>query len=250
MALTGIDLMVMWSPDLFGRAGFGEAAERIAAVLTGVAFCIATPVGMLTVDRFGRRPILLLGAAGQTVCMCLLGLLFWAGGGETVSNGGVGGWLAVGCVLGFIMSFGISWGIVAWIIPEELMPLHLRASAIGLCVVSNCAPRSCSLLSGILLVAALTMPPQGLPTTSRSRRGSRSRPASPRRAAASSTRPSTPSRCGSSGGGCRRRRGWRSRRWRRRRARAGPWVGGRACRWSRWRREANPSPLDRLDRAG
>ncbi len=31
MALTGIDLMVMWSPDLFGRAGFGEAGERIAA---------------------------------------------------------------------------------------------------------------------------------------------------------------------------------------------------------------------------
>ena len=90
--------------------------------MTGVAFCIATPVGMLTVDRFGRRPILLLGAAGQTVCMCLLGLLFWAGGGETVSSGGFGGWLAVGCVLGFIMSFGISWGIVAWIIPEELMP--------------------------------------------------------------------------------------------------------------------------------
>ncbi len=112
----------------------------MGSVLTGVAFCIATPVGMLTVDRFGRRPILLLGAAGQTVCMCLLGLLFWAGGGETVSSGGFGGWLAVGCVLGFIMSFGISWGIVAWIIPEELMPLHLRASAIGLCVVSNCAP--------------------------------------------------------------------------------------------------------------
>ena len=33
--------------------------------------------------------------------------------------------------------FSISWGIVAWIIPEELMPLHLRANAIGLCVISN-----------------------------------------------------------------------------------------------------------------
>jgi major inositol transporter-like SP family MFS transporter len=32
MSLTGIDLMVMWSPDLFGRAGFGEAGERSAAV--------------------------------------------------------------------------------------------------------------------------------------------------------------------------------------------------------------------------
>ena len=47
------------------------------------------------------------------------------------------GWLALLGVLGFIAMFSVSWGIVAWIIPEELMPLHLRANAIGLCVISN-----------------------------------------------------------------------------------------------------------------
>jgi MFS family permease len=64
--------------------GTGYSTNRVdCQVVTGVVFCLATPVGMLTVDRFGRRKLLLLGAAGQTACMALLATLFWAGGGET-----------------------------------------------------------------------------------------------------------------------------------------------------------------------
>jgi len=58
--------------------------------------------------------------------------------GEQVSRGE--GYLIVAMVVGYMFSFGISWGFGAWLYISEVMPLRVRGKAVGLCTATNWGP--------------------------------------------------------------------------------------------------------------
>ena len=66
--ITGINVIMFYAPVLFKTIGFGADASLISSVITGVVNVIATFVSIASVDKFGRRALLLQGGAQMIVC--------------------------------------------------------------------------------------------------------------------------------------------------------------------------------------
>ena len=110
--------------------------------------CMTIPA-LLWVDRWGRRPTLLVGAAlMMTWLFANAGIL--ATYGSPAPKGGVGGipeasWQVSGpaskaviaCSYLFVASFAPTWGPVSWIYPPELYPLRVRGKAVALSTSAN-----------------------------------------------------------------------------------------------------------------
>merc|ERR550525_1679548 len=98
--------------------------------------------GFFLVDRLGRRSLLIYGMSAMALTMLSGGLVALlsetsvdAEGNENINN--TSGLMIIICVVGYMFSFGISWGFGAWLYISEIMPLRVRGKAVGLCTGVN-----------------------------------------------------------------------------------------------------------------
>lgn len=120
--LAGINAVLYYLNDIFARAG--SLSPDRQAILIGLANLIFTLVGMALIDRLGRKTLLLIGAAGMTLCLAIAaGVMFGA-----VDSG-----LMLPALIGFIAFFATSQGAVIWVYISEIFPTPVRArgSALG-----------------------------------------------------------------------------------------------------------------------
>lgn len=120
--IIGINAIMYYAPVVFKQAGAGEAAAFNSAVWVGVVNFLATIVAMNTVDRWGRKPLLLGGAAFLAVALFAVGLAFHVG---------AGGPLVLVAVLGYVGGFAVSFGPVCWVIISEFFPTRTRGRAMS-----------------------------------------------------------------------------------------------------------------------
>ena len=88
---------------------------------------------MWGIEKFGRRALLLYGAAVMCVCEFLVAII-----GVTISvqnQAGQKALIALVCI--YIAAFASTWGPIAWVITGEIFPLNIRAKAMSLSVASN-----------------------------------------------------------------------------------------------------------------
>ena len=89
--------------------------------------------GMWGVEKFGRRTLLIWGAAWMCMCEFLVAII-----GVTISVQNTAGQKAlVALVCLYIAGFASTWGPIAWVITGEIFPLNVRAKAMSLSVASN-----------------------------------------------------------------------------------------------------------------
>ncbi|QJU56516.1 sugar porter family MFS transporter [Sphingomonas sp. AP4-R1] len=121
--LSGINALLYYLNEIFAKAG-GSLSPDVQAIIIGVVNAIFTAVGMLLIDRLGRRTLLLIGSAGMAVCLVVAGLAMTA-----VAPG----WLVLPALIGFIAFFAPSTGAVIWVYISEVFPTSVRGrgSAIG-----------------------------------------------------------------------------------------------------------------------
>merc|ERR1719436_1354689 len=87
------------------------------------------------IDRFGRRPLLLVGSAAMFAWMLVAAII--AIQMEVYDNHrGMGAALLV-CLCGYIVSFGIGWGGVCWVYPSEIFPMDVKEKAMSTSVGSQ-----------------------------------------------------------------------------------------------------------------
>lgn len=131
--ITGINTVIYYAPTIFQFAGFKTAGFSILATagvgLVNVAF---TALAMRLMDRVGRRPLLLVGVAGQVLGLTALGLAFYF---KQVS--GFLGYLAMGSLAIYVGSFAIGLGPVFWLMISEIYPLKVRGVAMSIATVAN-----------------------------------------------------------------------------------------------------------------
>lgn len=121
----------------------------ISSSIQYVINVMMTIPALLWVDRWGRRPTLLIGAFFMMTWLYVNSAVL-ASKGHAAPEGGLEGvaaqsWLVEGpaskvviaCSYLFVASFAISWGPVSWIYPPELFPLRVRGKAVALCTSSN-----------------------------------------------------------------------------------------------------------------
>lgn len=123
--LAGINVIMYYSTDIFRDAGFSSESALLQSVLIGFTNLIFTIIAMTLIDRFGRKFLLYVGAAGITV---FLGLFSWAFISENTA-----GFMLVSLLIGYIAFFAFSQGAVIWVILSEMFPTSIRArgAAIG-----------------------------------------------------------------------------------------------------------------------
>ena len=124
----GINLVIYFAPQILQLSGFDSAAAWLATIGLGVVNVLFTVVGMLLVDRLGRRPLLLAGAVGLTLSMLVLAVLF------SVPPFPYSHWLAFFSLVFYIVMYAVSPGILGFLIISEISPLRARAKVTSLSI--------------------------------------------------------------------------------------------------------------------
>src|SRR5215472_15507074 len=102
---VGINVVLYYATDIFKGMGFSTNASLFQTIIVGAVNLTFTIVAIVTVDRFGRRPLQITGALIMAVSMTALGTDFWLGGKGIV---------ALVAMLVYTAGFAVSWGPVTW----------------------------------------------------------------------------------------------------------------------------------------
>jgi sugar porter (SP) family MFS transporter len=131
--VTGINTILYYAPTILKMAGFGTDTISILATMgIGIVLVASTIITLIFIDRWGRRPLLLIGLVGMTIGLGVLGWLFGSQGEIAPSLH----WLALASMLLYIASFSFSLGPVMWVMISEIYPLQVRGigASIATCV--------------------------------------------------------------------------------------------------------------------
>ncbi len=139
--LTGINAIIYYADKIFAAAGFATPASQSLATLwaIGAVNVVSTFVAVAWVDRFGRRPLLLIGSVGMGVSLVVVGAMFEVLGHSSAHGGGssLTGTVTLVFLVTFIASFAFSLGPVVWTIINEIYPSHIRGRAVAVATAAN-----------------------------------------------------------------------------------------------------------------
>jgi MFS family permease len=95
--------------------------------MVAIVNVIATVVGIMLVDRVGRKPLLYVGVSGMTVALFSLSYAF----SHNAALGSSMGVIAIACLMVYIACFAFSLGAIAWILVAEVFPLRVRGRGVA-----------------------------------------------------------------------------------------------------------------------
>jgi MFS family permease len=136
---VGINVIFYYSSALWQQVGFSEADALTITVITSVTNIVVTLVAIGTIDRVGRRVLLLVGSAGMSLSLGTLAAVFATApvkGGEPVL-GDTAGIVALIAANLFVVFFGVSWGPAVWVLLGEMFNNRIRAFALGLAAAAQ-----------------------------------------------------------------------------------------------------------------
>jgi SP family xylose:H+ symportor-like MFS transporter len=125
---VGINVVLYYATDIFKGMGLTTNASLFQTIVVGGVNLIFTVIAILTVDRFGRKPLQIIGALVMAISMISLGTDFWLGGK---------GMIALICMLVFTAGFAVSWGPVTWVLLSEIFPNQIRGKAMAVAVAAQ-----------------------------------------------------------------------------------------------------------------
>jgi MFS transporter, SP family, sugar:H+ symporter len=132
---VGINVIFYYSSVLWRAVGFSERNSLLITVITSVVNIVTTFIAIATVDKFGRKPLLLLGSIGMTVTLGTLAVVFGnaaidpATGTPTLP--GLSGIIALVAANLYVVFFGFSWGPIVWVLLGEMFNNKIRAAALS-----------------------------------------------------------------------------------------------------------------------
>lgn len=128
--ISGINLITYYIPKLLDDLNMGTVNSRLISACNGTEYFVASWVAVFTIEIFGRRTLMLFGAAGMSISMVILAI--------TDSLGTVAGNIACTVFL-FVFNtcFAIGWLGMTWLYPAEIVPLKIRAPANAVSTSAN-----------------------------------------------------------------------------------------------------------------
>jgi MFS transporter, SP family, arabinose:H+ symporter len=115
---SGINAILYYAPRIFELSGLTISDSLFQSILIGVTNGIFTILGMILIDRVGRKKLLIVGSIGMSICLGLVAKTFY-----TQSFSGYG--LLI-LLLIYIMFFAFSTGAVIWVLIAEIFPNNIR----------------------------------------------------------------------------------------------------------------------------
>ncbi len=115
--LTGINALLYYANDIFGRAGFSKTSGDLGAVIIGFTNFVLTVVALSMIDKLGRKKLLLIGAAGCAACLFGVSAVFFHAAPPSA---------LLPFFVAFIGFFAFSQGAVIWVYLGEVFPTNVR----------------------------------------------------------------------------------------------------------------------------
>ncbi|XP_030542876.1 sugar transport protein 8-like [Rhodamnia argentea] len=134
---TGINAIMFYAPVLFQTVGFGNNAALLSTVITGLVNVFSTLVSIYTVDKAGRRVLLLEACVQMFITQTVIGVLLLLHLKPAGSLSSTEAIVVVVLVCVYVMGFAWSWGPLGWLIPSETFPLETRTAGFACAVSSN-----------------------------------------------------------------------------------------------------------------
>ena len=127
---VGINVALYYAPRIFESMGAAKDASMIQTVIMGLVNVIFTVVAIFTVDKWGRKPLLLLGSAGMAIGMFAISALAF---NEIIGMG------TLIFIIIYTASFMMSWGPITWVLISEIFPNKVRGQAVAIAVATQWA---------------------------------------------------------------------------------------------------------------
>ncbi len=120
----GTNVIFNYAQEIFVGAGFDVDGMFINIVITGIANVIFTVLALYTIEKWGRRTLILLGAGGLGVIYLVLGTCYYMG---------LTGFAMVALVVAAISVYAMTLGPVTWTLLAEIFPNRVRGVAMATC---------------------------------------------------------------------------------------------------------------------
>jgi MFS family permease len=121
--LSGIEMIVYFTPTILTGVGFEESGALYVSVALAVTYVIMNVVGLLIVDRVGRRRLSLIMTPGAALALAVLGVVFLTG---TVSAGSAP--FIIACLIAFMFFTAGGLQVMGWLTGSEIYPLGVRGA--------------------------------------------------------------------------------------------------------------------------
>ncbi|PNX80874.1 polyol transporter 5-like protein [Trifolium pratense] len=150
MQASGNDAVMYYSPEVFKAAGIHGKKKLFGVnVIMGFSKSFFAFLSAVYFDKFGRRPLLLIGSFGMALSLFGLGL-----GSKFLEGSGKPIWAIVVCIVAVcadISFFSIGLGPITWVYSSEIFPMRLRAQGSSIAISVN------RLVSGVVSMTFLSI---------------------------------------------------------------------------------------------
>ncbi|KDQ08292.1 hypothetical protein BOTBODRAFT_118938 [Botryobasidium botryosum FD-172 SS1] len=142
---TGVNFIFYYSTPFLQSTGAIKNTFLISLIFTLVNVC-STPISFWTIERFGRRPLLVWGALGMLICQFLVAIIGVTAGfnkthidasGSPIANNISAVNAQIAFIAIFIFFFASTWGPGAWVVIGEIFPIPIRSRGVALSTASN-----------------------------------------------------------------------------------------------------------------
>lgn len=116
---VGINVVLYYAGNIFRNVGASSDSALLQTIIVGAVNLLFTVLAILTVDKLGRKPLMIIGSFGMAASMIALGLTFY------FQQQGI---VALICMLTYTAAFAMSWGPVCWVLLSEIFPNSIRGA--------------------------------------------------------------------------------------------------------------------------
>lgn len=127
---VGINVALYYAPRIFESMGAAKDASMLQTVVMGLVNVVFTVIAIATVDKWGRKPLLITGSIGMAIGMIAIG---------TLSFLNIIGVSTLVFIILYTASFMMSWGPICWVLIGEIFPNKIRGRAIAIAVAAQWA---------------------------------------------------------------------------------------------------------------
>jgi SP family myo-inositol transporter-like MFS transporter 13 len=134
---TGINSILQFLVVILQQAGLGATEAAAQATWVSAVNVVFTILGLLLVDRIGRKALLKLGTGGIALALVVCAGVFWRIQSGAMPAGPATGWVVTVCLMMFVAGFATGPGVCVWLALSELMPTRIRSLGMGVGLLVN-----------------------------------------------------------------------------------------------------------------
>lgn len=123
----GINVIFNYAEEVFKAAGYGVSDILFNIVITGSVNLVFTFVAIYTVDRLGRRALMIIGAGGLAGIYAMIGTAYYFQ---------ISGWILLLLVVMAIACYAMSLAPITWVVLSEIFPNRIRGAAMAVATMS------------------------------------------------------------------------------------------------------------------